>query len=245
MLSASCGSYVSLFSKPLHCCLDLSLVYTTQWPVCAPWAEVSLLVQFSNFLLWIVKSFISDPRVSCLLLASMKQDSLLAYKYGKISDLLHFWTLTCTHKTLSPRSLGQALTPDPLYQALNPIFPSAKYRFPTYAASYYLPIHPPEANSTLIALEPTSYFLLQRLSSNLSLKRLSWSLLPEIKLGPLPPKDKSKLMPWATRFPNSPSKGQVPISASESKFPLSPEMKSPIFTADAKSQLLQVVTKTV
>lgn len=34
------------------------------------------------------KSFVSDPRVSCLLVASMnlRQASLLAYKYGERSD---------------------------------------------------------------------------------------------------------------------------------------------------------------
>lgn len=44
-------------------------------------------------LLWVIKSFISDPGVSCLLLLSMKlwQADLLACKSGKISEPSQFW----------------------------------------------------------------------------------------------------------------------------------------------------------
>lgn len=44
--------------------------------------------------LWIIKSFVSDIGISCLLLVSMKmgQANSLAYKPGKISDTLQFLT---------------------------------------------------------------------------------------------------------------------------------------------------------
>ena len=54
--------------------------------------EAKVLMLFA--LLLVTKSFVSDPGVSCLLPASMKQEhsNLLVYKGGKISDPLHFLT---------------------------------------------------------------------------------------------------------------------------------------------------------
>lgn len=52
--------------------------------------------------LWVIKSFISDPVVLCLLLASMKlwQTNALVYMEGKISDPSHFLTYPNSYRSI-------------------------------------------------------------------------------------------------------------------------------------------------